>query len=149
MRVYKEELMEDILEEVKPLLEKHWEELANHKDSRPLNPDFEGYINLNKAGAVRIFTARVDDKLVGYICYAISHNLHYKDWKYAVCDVYFVDPNYRKSSIGVEMFVEAEKWLKEMGIQSTTAHVKVTHPHDELFQYLGYTLVERHYEKVL
>ncbi len=149
MITYQEEKMVDIVEEVKPLLETHWQELANHKDTRPLDPDYDGYIRLNDADMVRIFTARVDGVLIGYICYAIANNLHYKDWKYAVCDVYYVSPKYRNNKIGADMFILAEAWLRGMGIQSTTAHVKVSHPHDELFEYLGYTLVERHYEKVL
>ncbi len=149
MTVYQEARVEDVLEEIKPLLLKHWEELANHKEDRVLNPDLDLYIALNKTGAFKLFTVRDGGKLVGYTCYMVYPNPHYKQWLYAVCDVYYVDPEARKQGIGKDLFSFSERALKEYGIKSITSHVKVTHPHDELFLSLDYNLVERHYEKVL
>ncbi len=149
MITYQEELVENLIEELKPLLVKHWDELANHKDTRPLNPSFDYYIRLSQAGKFKIITARDADRLIGYVCYVIAPNPHYIDWLYAVCDVYFIDPEYRYQGVGADLFKYAEEFLKMLGVKSTTAHVKVNHPHDALFTSAGYVLVERHFEKVL
>ena len=148
MITYQEELIEDILEETKDLLIGHWTEVANHKDKRPLNPDFEKYVLLNRQGSLKLFTVRYNNQLVGYATFFIAVNLHYKDWKYANCDVYYLDPSMRKQGVGTEMFKRIEEWLKGMGVVSVLLHEKTNHSHPDLFKSLDYTHVENVYEKV-
>jgi GNAT superfamily N-acetyltransferase len=141
---FKEELFEDIQEEVMPLLKQHWEELANHKDIRPFEPDCDSYVNLNRLGVVRICTLRD-----GYASFIVSNHLHYKSWKLAVCDVYYLHPDYRKTGEAVSMFKSIEDWLKGMGARSVAIQDKVNHSHQKLFLNLGYTITEQLYERIL
>lgn len=145
---FKEELFEDLISELPPLLYQHWDELANHKDIRPLDVDYAGYIQLNRLGLVRIFTCRDEGKLVGYTSFAVKNNMHYKTWKYAVCDVYYLHPDYRKTEASKTFFKEIEVWLKYMEVKSITIQDKLNHSHEKFFNSLGYTAIEQNYEKV-
>jgi GNAT superfamily N-acetyltransferase len=149
MITYQEEQFEDIVEDIKPILEVHWNELANNKDIRYLDVDYDGYIKLNRIGSWKVFTVRDDDKLIGYSSFLIAHNLHYKDWKFASNDVYYLQKEYRKKGIGYKMFKETERWLKDQGVKSVVVQEKIDHPHSVLFDDLGFVLIERNYEKVL
>ncbi len=147
---YQEEKISDTLEELKPMLIKHWEELANNKDVRPLDPDYDTYITLNEAGLVRLFTARDDsNRLVGYFIFVVCNNLHYKTWKHANVDIYYIDPEYRNLGSGSEMVNEVEKWLKSLGVQFITMMDKTHKSHQSFFTRLGYKMVEQNYEKLI
>lgn len=149
MITYQEEQYENILEEIKPLHVKQWNELANHKDTRPLNPNYDLYISMNRESTFRTLTVRDEGILIGYASFFISFNPHYMDWKYAVCDVYYIEPIYRSNGIGAKMVEEVEIWLKNLGINSITIQDKVNHSHESFFVKLGYKPVEQLYEKVI
>lgn len=151
---YQEEFFKDIVEELKPLFQIHWEELANNKDVRPLDVDYFNYTRLNRdddfTPVLKIFTVRTDEgKLIGYAFFFISYNLHYQTWLYAAVDVYFLDPTYRKLGVGTEFITEMEGWLKRNGVKSVTMMDKLNHSHESFFVKLGYKPIEQLYEKIL
>lgn len=145
---FQEDKLSNILEELKPMLIKHWEELANNKDIRPLEPDYPMYLAMNDMEILRIYTVKEDDKLIGYSIWIIANHLHYKTWKYAVSDVYYLDPNYRKTGISFDFFFHIEDWLKSLGVKSVTVQDKITHSHANFFNKVGFNPVENVYEKV-
>lgn len=145
---YQEELFENIISELPSILNTHWEELANNKDIRPLDVDYAFYILANRQDFIKIFTVRDDKKLIGYASFVIKNNPHYKTWKYAVSDVYYLDKVYRKTGIGLEMFRKIEDWLKSFDVKSITVQDKLQHSHNSLFVKLGFTPIEQNYEKV-
>lgn len=147
--VCQEETFDSIKDEVKSLLETHWKELANHQDTRPLDVDWDSYSLMNLMNAIRIFTVRDDAKLIGYFSFYIANNPHYKTWKYASSDVYYLDPAYRKTGTALIMFEEMQAWLKSLGVKSITLQEKIQHSHEKFFTALGFSLVEKVYEKVL
>lgn len=149
MITYQEEQIENILGEMKPLLKLHWEELANNKDIRPLDVDYNRYSQLNAAGYIRVFTVRDEGVLVGYASFTVGPNLHYQSWKYAVSDVYYLNKAYRNKGIGPEMFSMIEAWLKSLEVKSITVQDKINHSHESFFKQMGYTPIEQLYEKVL
>jgi GNAT superfamily N-acetyltransferase len=147
---FQEETVEQCMWDVAKLAYTHWDEVASNKEERPLNINWPKYIELNRAGIIRAFTAREDNgNLVGYISFLISDHLRYKSWKYAQSDVYFVDQSTRGQGIGRQLFEEAEAWLKSLGVKSVIIQEKVKNPHEQLFTSLGFTLLEKLYEKVL
>ena len=149
MITYKEEKLIDILDEMKPMLLKHWEELANYQDIRSLNVDYDSYIKLNELELIRIFTVRDSSKLIGYASFYISNNLHYKNWLHAACDVYYLDPEYRLSGVGTKTFEELEHWLKSLGVKSIVVQDKINHSHEKFFVRMGFNPIEQNYEKIL
>ena len=123
MKFSEEIITAELLEEAKPLLEKHWAEISFYKDIE-LNPDYELYLKLQAAGAIRSYSARTDDgKMVGYAVYFLKKNPHYKQSLIAAEDIIFFDPEYRGRGM---LFI---KWcdfqLKQLGVQIVTHHVKV------------------------
>jgi len=146
---YQEEKFSDLKEEITPMLKAHWEELANHKDIRPLDVDWAMYQLMTDNGLLKTYTVRDDNKLIGYSNWIITNTLHYKSWKYAVADVYYLDPEYRKSGTSYDFFFRIQDYLKALEVKSITVQDKLTHPHNNFFNRLGFTPVEQLYEKVL
>jgi GNAT superfamily N-acetyltransferase len=90
---------------------KHWEEIALDKATVPLDTDWNRYLHYESLGAWRVFSARVDGKPVGYICWWIDHHIRYQSTIYATADVFFILPEHRKGMVGYRLFAEAFKAL--------------------------------------
>lgn len=149
MFTVQEELFKDVYEEAKPLLEAHWVELALHQDVRPLDADEERYRQLNDLGVLRIITIRRDTKLIGYASFLINTGLHYKTWKNAVCDIYYLDPSLRKEGLGLKFFQEILKWLKAYEVKSIVVQDKLHKSHKDFFLTMGFEAIEQTYEMII
>jgi GNAT superfamily N-acetyltransferase len=57
LRMQGQRLDAELWDEITPLLQQHWLEIAHYQDI-PLNPDREGYLKCEEAGVLRCFTAR-------------------------------------------------------------------------------------------
>jgi len=147
MITYQEESAKDCLEEIKPLIEMHWEEIALYKDKIKLDPDFDKYLLLDSMGMLHILTVRDDAKLIGYFISFIQPNMHYKESVFATNDILYVDPAYRKGSVGYKLFKKAEKSLKEIGVDVIVIHSKVNNDFKPLMDKLGYERIEYNYSK--
>lgn len=147
--IYQVESFSDILEELKPFLQLHWEEVALYQDKIPLDPDYDKYIELNEAGIARVVTARDSDKLIGYFISIIQPHMHYQKDVYAVNDILYLDEAYRGSDTAVGMFMFAEEDLKALGVSVLIISMKVAKPFDSLCESLGHTCVERTYSKYI
>lgn len=146
---YQIETLDNILEEMKPILLLHWEEVALYKDKIPLDPDYDEYLHLNEIGMLRVATARDGDKMVGYFLSMISPHLHYQQDVYAVNDILYLDESYRGGDIALGMFKFAEQDLKEQGVSVLIISMKTAKPFDSLCEALGHTCVERTYSKYI
>lgn len=131
------------------LLEAHWEEIALNKTKIALNPDWEAYEALETAGKLKIFTARDDDKMIGYFVVIVGINLHYKDHVFAVNDILYLDQQYRKGRTGLKLIKFAEQCLRDDGVSVLNINTKVHKPFDSLMEYLGFNLIERVYSKYI
>lgn len=139
----------EFLEELKPLFPAHYAELCVTKDF-PLDPDYEAYERMSKAGLLRCIVCRVDGALAGYIIFTITPHLHYRTCKTAFEDIYYISPEYRKGRIGIKLFQYAEKVLKEQcGVNRIIMHTKVHLDNSRLFEYLGYKHTDKVYTKLL
>lgn len=144
------ERVTDILGEVKPLIEAHWEEIALYKDQFPLNPDYEKYKAMDAAGALHAVTARTaDDELIGYYISFIMPHLHYQDCIIAMNDILFLREDYRHGRVGMKMIGFAEQELRKLGVHRMMMHVKVQHDFSPMLLRMGYTESERCFEKLL
>jgi len=147
--VYQVERVTDILDEIKPLLEAHWQEIALYKDQFPLNPDYNQYKLLDQAGVVHVVTARNDGDLIGYYISFIMPHLHYQDCIVAMNDVLFIKSEYRKGRAGMKMIAFAEQELKKLGVHRMMIHVNTQHDFSPLLTRMGFTETERNFEKLL
>jgi len=135
---FQEEALIDILDELKPLLTEHWEEIALYKDKIKLSPDYERYLMADDVGVLHILTARDDEKLIGYFISFVQPHVHYMDNTFAINDVLFIHPSYRKGSVGYKLFKHAEKSLKAIGVDVIMIHAKVKRDFKPLMDKLGY-----------
>ena len=132
----REERIVDTLEEAKPLLFKHWDEIAHYKDIE-LNPDYDLYIKTEQAGFNKCYIARDDNgKMIGYAVFFIKHHPHYKQSLMAVQDIIFIDPERRGVGLFLIRFCDAE--LKKIGVQVVSHHVKFAHDFSKGLERMGY-----------
>ncbi len=141
----------DLIEEIKPLLERHWEEIAHYKDI-PLNPDYDFYRLLEDSDSLRCFTVRNSDlagQLVGYAIYLCKTNIHYRTSRQAVQDILFLSPEYRGGRAGLAFIDWYDDQLRAEGVQAVYQHVKTTHNFGPVLERVGYELVDLIYAKRL
>lgn len=144
---FRSEKIKDVLEEAKPLLVAHWEEIAHYKDI-PFDPDYDQYLKLEELGITRSYSARTEDGiLIGYAVFVIKYNLHYKTSLQALQDIVYLDPKHRGAGFFLIKFCDAE--LKKEGIQVVVQHVKAAHNFGPALVRMGYELQDLIYTKRL
>ena len=141
------ECLASVKEDIKPLIEKHWEMVALNQGKILLNPNWEEYAKLDAAHKLRVFTARQDGILVGYCVLTVGHSIHYKDHIFANNDVTFVLPEHRSGATGYYLLKFAEDFCLENGISLMNINTKVHIPFDNLLISMGFDLIERIYSK--
>lgn len=140
---------EQFKEEVKPLLPLHWEEIALDKTTVPLDPDWDEYDSLAAKGRLHLLTVRNDGELVGYYVGIVRPHLHYKSTLMAFNDVMYIKPAYRQGMVGVKIFKEIERTLKERGVEKMFMNTKEHHNFGVILERLGYRKTETIYTKVI
>ena len=110
----------DCLEEVKPLLKKHWEESEDL--GFPLDPDYELYLRIEREGLTRSFSVRDNGKIVGYAVFIVRHHPHYKTVLTANADVIFIEKEFRGGKSFIEWCIDQ---LKVMGVKVVVYNVKI------------------------
>lgn len=135
--------------EIEPLLKQHYDEIALNKDIIKMNPDWQAYARLDAANALRIYTARRDDKLLGYFVVIVSKSLHYRDHLFANNDVIFLAKPARKGLTGVKLIKYAIDSLAAEGITKLHINTKAHQPFDAILERLNFEEIERVYSLVL
>ena len=135
---YAKETYADIIEDIKPLLETHWQEVANYKDKVPLKPNFSKYQALEKNKALVIMACRDKEKLIGYSIFFLSRHLHYTTCLVASNDVLFLTKAFRKGRVGIKLIQESERLLKNMGVNRVIWHIKPKNNFSPILIRMGY-----------
>jgi len=126
-----------------PLYEKHWREVCWRPEKFPLAPDHERYRALEKAGALRIYTAREAGILLGYAVFVVTRHLHYRDVLVANNDLLFVDPARRGAWLGVKLLKLARDSLKAEGVQAVSIRMKDEHAWGAIARRVGFEPMEQ------
>ena len=148
---YEHESYSAIAEEIRPLLRRHWEAIANDKEAVPLDVDEEKYRALDSAGLLVIITARVDGRLVGYIAAILSPHLHYRSTLFATFDVFWMEPEFRSGLNGVGLFMRMLLQLKAAGVVKVVGQSKVGSGRDvsAIYRALGFEQAEILYTRTI
>ena len=149
MYIITQEPLKDCIEEMKPLLAKHYEEVAFRKDKIAFNPDYDKYLSLDDLGLIHLVSVRKEGVLVGYYLSFLTFNPHYQDHLYAANDVLYVDEAHRGGTVAYRMFKYAEKSLKEYGVSVMSVHMKLKVPFDRLCLARDMEAVETIYMKYI
>lgn len=160
----KREMFRDVLEEVKPILDEHWLELARNQDKIKLNPAYEKYVALENAGIFRAYIVRAEDgEMAGYAAFMTIQHLHYADHIWALSDLFFVRPKFRASrkltlfkdgakpkGAGRTLFEAVENDLRESGVSVIHSTFKIANPAaGAMLKKMGYLPIEMGYAKVI
>lgn len=148
MLTFQTESLNQARPEGEPLLRRHWQEIAHYQDI-VYEPRWDMYQMLEGAGALRIFTARLDGQLIGYSVYAIAPNMHYASSLEASEDVLYLAPEHRKGRVGLKLIRFSDEQLKAAGVQLVKRHVKFAHDHGPILQRMGYEPIDQIYGKRL
>jgi GNAT superfamily N-acetyltransferase len=147
---YAREQISDVVNEIKPLLEAHYHEIAHYPDIA-LKPDYQRYVQAEGTGILRIFTARVDGALIGYGIYFVHPSMQYSDSLQAQQHLLFVHPDYRKGSVGRRLIHFGDEQLRAEGVQVVIQHTKARADLNlgPLLERMGYELMDHIYVKRL
>lgn len=87
----------------------HHAELAPH--GMTMRPDEGAYEALDRAGMLKILTARDGGILVGYVIAVVRRHLHYADYLCAFEDAYYLARSHRHGMTGVRLL---RAWVRAM-----------------------------------
>ena len=147
---YRLEKLADIFDELQPLIKLQFEELERPlTPDHDLDPDWERYYYIEKLNLLKVITCREKGKLIGYAFFTVGGHLHSRHCLTAYEDVYFLKKEYRKGRIGIQLFKYAEEYMKSIGVNRIFYTTKVHSDNSRLFEYLGYTLIEKVYSKLI
>lgn len=133
------------LEEVQPLLPRHWEELALNKDKVPLDPQYDIYLARDARGEVMTITLRDAGKLCGYFIGFIAPGLHYRTCLTLTMDIFWLAPEHRGAMGGVKLFRAVMREAKRRGVDRMFAGSKCHADASVLFERLGMERVETYF----
>lgn len=140
----------DFVVEAEPLFQKHWEEIALHKDTIKLKIDHAAYDNLDAQGALHVVVAREAGEIIGYWLGIIRPHLHYADSLTAYTDVFYVRQASRRDVFVFQhMLGFVESSLKQRGVQKLFIASKAHKDLSKMFERLGMTRTETVYTKLL
>jgi hypothetical protein len=108
---FQRETLFDVIEEVQPLLDAHYLELAKNQERIKLNPDWARYTAMEAAGSLLLFTARKDGKLIGYAAFFAGPHPHYTDLMLVSNDLLFLDAEHRVGRTGVRLIKYCEEQI--------------------------------------
>jgi GNAT superfamily N-acetyltransferase len=142
----REPISQEFLDSLVPLLIKNFNETAYFKDLK-LMPDLGIYHTLEKAGILRIYTARSDGKLAGYSIFSVCGHSHYMTSIVAKEEVLFIDPAYRRGMLGDRMIKFCDDQLTAEGVHVIYHTVTVLRDWSPLLLRNGYELCDKTYAK--
>lgn len=144
---FQREKLSEAWDELLPLLQEHWKEIAHYQDI-PLDIDRATYERLESSDAIRLFTLREGEELVGYACFFLVHHPHYRSSKQAQQDVIYIAPKARGGS-GYRFIKDCDEELRKEGVQVVSHHVKAAHNFGPMLERIGYDLQDLIYTRRL
>jgi hypothetical protein len=135
-----------LIEEMLPLWRDHYEELALYKDF-PLSPTLYVYENASMRSILRIYTAREEDRLVGYQVFFVHAHPHFSGAMEAIQDLLFLSQDMRKGFTGYRFLKWCDEQLTSDGVNLIFQHVNKDHDYGPLLRRLGYVAHDILYSK--
>lgn len=130
------------------MLQAHWKEVALHRDTITLDPDYRRYAQAEAGRALVIMTARREEEVVGYSVFFLYHHLHYKECLVASNDVIYLKPECR-GLVGARLIERSESELKSLGVHKVIWHIKPKNDWSSVLLRKGYEQEEIIMGKVL
>ncbi len=149
MITYQRETYQVLLDEALDLFRTHSEESSERLDLIPLEVNHQGYLRLEAANKLFVFTIRDGSKLIGYSKWIVSNPLHYKNSLTVSSTTIYVLPEYRKGLLGYKFIKWSIDQIKKRQIKRILIGIKPHHDFGKLLERLGATHFEKVYSIVL
>ncbi len=137
----KESLSSELFAEIVPLAQDHFEEVDPMPDKKQ-GMNFNFYVSVELA--LRIFTARIDDKLAGYATFFVNKHPHYEDSLQAQQDLVFMVPEHR-GLFGLSFLRYCDEELINEGVEAILQHSPVKRDFGPVLGKLGYEPIQTLY----
>ena len=120
------------------MLTAYWQELSVIKHL-PLDIDWAHFLEQERAGIYRIWTARVNGTFAGFVSFYVKTHPYYRSVLMAVDGGHFLAPAFRatESMVGARMWRTAKAALIEEGVQVGMLHDNALRPLSPFFLALG------------
>lgn len=145
---YAQEYLCNIKEELLSIIHIHWED-AEQDNSYSFSLDWDSYYALEKAGNMKIYTARKDGDLVGYASVYVTGSLFAKNRIEAHYNSIYVKPKYRVGKTAANFIKYIEKQLFKIGAKKINISTLSHQPFDRLLEWLDYEHTEKVYSKYI
>lgn len=142
------ERMRDVVEEIKPLHQAHWQETEGYRHDQVCNPDYEAFIYHERIGQYMLFTVRKDGILVGNCAVYVTRSTHTQELV-AREDTLFILKDHRAGLIGKRFFQYCERVLESLGVSDVNFDVKLTNNVWKVWKRMGYDIVGHSMRKKL
>jgi len=134
------ENLETILAEpnIRELLVGYWEELSPVKHL-PLDPDWARLLDWERQFLYRVWVARVDGTMAGFITWLIQPHFLHRNTLFGVDQGHYLAPAFRDTSsmVGMRMWRSAKRALKELGVEVVFTHDNALRPLSPFFLAIG------------
>ena len=131
-------------EEAAPLIEKYRREIAYYTDLN-LEPDYGRYAALEKANVLRAYTARLDEKIIGFAVFHVATHLHFKSNIFAMHDILYIMPEHR--GFGYKFIRWCTEELRADGVSVVYFSVNVNYDYRPLLERMGFEHTDHLYAK--
>ena len=140
------EQWEDVVDEVKGIMQEHWDEMTS--DPIALEPNEDSYAAIAKAGMLHVVAARADGELIGYYVAIVRPHQHAKSTLTAFTDFLYLKKKWRLGSTGYKLIKHARDTLKARGVQKMYIGSALYPDLGSILARLGFKEVERFYAQV-
>lgn len=123
------ETVDEMIEEARPLFAVQEEEFAGYYPF-PRDPDENLYREMNRLGVMIVYVARtLEGRMIGFASFTVLRgHLYYKTHGFALCDMIYLLPDYRRAGIGNAFMDFLERDVKARGAELIHVDVKVFQP---------------------
>ena len=137
-----------VRDEIVPLLAENWKAVRDSYPESKLRPNFALYLALEDNDTLRVFTARMNGILVGYVVVVLVQHPHRIDDRVGTVDTMFILPEFRFGGTALRLLRFVEKTLKDNGTCSLTmvAHSQLI---ERWLRQVGYRQTETVWERAL
>jgi GNAT superfamily N-acetyltransferase len=143
-----EELTPSLIEEMIPIQQGYWEEVAGPFHQFPPDVDWGTYLIAQQTSRLKVLCGRVDGALKAGAFIVITPHPHYACIA-ASLPLLFVDPEYRRGREGIRLVKLAEKEAAKAGAQLMMTHGGVHNGVYKLFEHLEYQDFGRYFVKII
>lgn len=159
------ERLELILDELHPLHVAQYGETETYRAGIPLNMDYERLVDLERAGRLMQFTARVKEtgELVGSMRIFLGNDIHTQTKfanvpdldklipgdTFATDDVFYITPEHRGGFLAIKLWKYSEQCGLKIGARALFFDSKLVNKADKLAKFLGYTPYATKHAKVI